>query len=109
TSRVLRAFLRKWPTLDDLGRATVEEITTVMRANRCRRLKARAKTLHDQVREAIPLTRDLTTISTCSMHASAQIAIVEVLDEQIKNYDLAMAPAWKEHPDREIYDSLPGP
>jgi len=108
TSCVLRAFLRKWPTLDDLGRATLEQITTELRANRCRGVKVRAKTLHDQIREAVPLTRDLTTSSTCSMHARAQIAIVDVLDEQIKSYELAIAAAWKEHPDREIFDSLPG-
>jgi transposase len=108
TSSLLRAFLKKWPALDDLGRASVEQLADLMRANRCRKVNDRAKALHDQVRAAVALTSDRTTIEAHSMYAAAQVALVDVLDEQIASYDAMIAAVWQQHPERELFDSLPG-
>ena len=108
TSLLLRAFLMRWPTLADLAQATIEQLVEVFRSRRCRKISARAKALHEQLRSAVPITLDATVISAGSMYVSAQIALADALDEQITLYDRAIAQAWSEHPDREIFDSLPG-
>jgi transposase len=107
-SALLRAFLVRWPTLDQLRQASVDEITTVMRECRRRKVAAAAKDLIEKIRLAVPLTRDEAIIDGYATYAQSLIALIDPLDQQIANYDHAIAAAWAVHPDRQIFDSLPG-
>lgn len=108
TSRLLRAFVKRWPTLDELRQASLAEVTTLMREQRCRKAQSAAQKLMEKLPSAIPLTRDSAIVEASVMHAQSLIAILAPLDEQIAKYDQAIAKMWVDHPDRLIFDSLPG-
>lgn len=108
TSHLLRGFLLRWPTLEKLREATGEELTSVFRAHRCRNVPARVQKLADQIQSAIALIDDESVIAACSMYAHAQIALANILDEQIVQYDRAIAAVLTQHPERDIFQSLPG-
>jgi transposase len=108
TSRVLRAFLIRWPTLEHLRQATVDEITTAMRECRRRKVAAAVQDLTEKIRLAVPVTRDEAILQGYATYAQSLITLIEPLDQQIAKYDRAIAAAWAIHPDREIFDSLPG-
>lgn len=107
-SKLLRAFLKQWPTLADLRSATPAEIEQLLRAHHCRKVAARAKALSKLLESAVPLVRDAVAVQGWSRYAQAQVALIEVLDEQIAIYDQALSIAWDAHPDHEIFASLPG-
>jgi transposase len=108
TSRLLRAFLVRWPTLDQMRTAGLEDIADVMRAQRCRKVSALAQGLIEKIGAAVPLTGDKAVIDGYSMHVLSLVAIIDPLDAQIDRYDKAIAVAWSHHPDRKLFDSLPG-
>jgi transposase len=108
TSRKLRAFLARWPTLDQLRQATVDDITAVLRTLRCRKVATTTQELMEKIRAAVPLTSDQAIIDGYAIYAQSLAAIIEPLDSQIAKYDKAIAAAWAVHPDRQIFDSLPG-
>ncbi len=108
TSKLLLAALKLWPTLVELQRATPAELEQFLRTNRCRKVAARVSALRKLLDSAVPLLRDEVALAGWSRYAQAQIALIEVLDAQIAIYDQAMSVAWDDHPDREIFASLPG-
>lgn len=108
TSRLLWALVDRWPTLDQLRVASIEEITSVLREQRRRKAPAAAQKLVEQIRVAIPLTDDRAIIEASAMYAQSLIAILLPLSVQIAKYDQTIAALWKEHPDRSIFASLPG-
>ena len=108
SSRLLRAFLLRWPTLDHMRTAGLEDIAGVMRAQRCRKVSAAAQGLIEKIGAAVPLTGDKAVIDGYSMYALSMVAIIDPLDGQIDRYDKAIAVAWASHPDRKLFDSLPG-
>jgi transposase len=108
SSALLRAFLRVWSTLENLLTADLEQIAGLMKAHRCRKVPARAKELFAKIQAAVPLTRDAAIIESSSMFALSLVAMLETLDQEIAKYDKAIAASWSEHPDRAIFDSLPG-
>jgi transposase len=108
TSQHLRAFLIRWPALDQARLASVEELTGVLKASRRRKPAAVAKELFEKIRAAVPLTNDTAIIETHSLYALSLVALLEPLDQQIAKYDQTIAAAWALHPDRKIFDSLPG-
>jgi transposase len=108
TSPLLRAFLAQWPTLEQLREADLDQITAVMRAHRRRKASAAAQELIDKIRLAVPLTGDSAIIDGCAMFAQSLIAILAPLDLQIAKYDEAITTLWSVHPDRSIFNSLPG-
>jgi transposase len=47
-SRLLRAFLMAWPTLDELRTASLDQLVSLFKANRCRKVNDKAQTLVEQ-------------------------------------------------------------
>jgi transposase len=108
TSPLLRAFLARWPTLEQMRTASSEEVTAVMRAQRCRKVSAAAQALLEKIRTAVALTGDKAVIDGYSLYAQSLVAIIDPLESQIERYDQVIAAAWATHPDRNLFDSLPG-
>jgi transposase len=104
----LRALLTHWPTLEQARQASVDEITNVLKARRRRKASTAAQALFEKIRAAIPLTQDTAIIDASSMYALSLVALINPLDEEIAKYDQAIATEWADHPDRKIFDSLPG-
>jgi len=105
---LLWVMMERWPTLEQLLGATVDEILGVLRAKRCRRASARAQELFDQIHAAVPLTRDTAMIEASSVYAQTLIRILTPLEAAIEMYDTIIASVWATHPDRQIFESLPG-
>jgi transposase len=108
SSPLLRGVLARWPTLEHFRQASVDEIAEVMRAHRRRKVAVASKALAEKVRAAILLTHDAAITTSCAMYAQALIAMIDPLDEQIAKYDQVIAECWATHPDRQLFDSLPG-
>jgi transposase len=108
TSRVLRAALVRWPTLGRVERATAEQLTEFFRKNRCRKVAARVEALLAALRSAVPMTSDRTIVDTHSMYTRSLIAMIDAVDTHVGEYDEEIERVWSEHPDREIFDSVPG-
>lgn len=107
-SHLLRAILARWSTLEQLRTASLEDIASVMRAQRCRKIATAAKTAIEKIRAAVPLTSDTATIDGYANYARSLAAVIDSLDVQVARYDELIAVEWAEHPYREIFDSLPG-
>ncbi len=108
SSRLLRSILRLWPTLSALRAANPEQITGIMRAHRLHGVPRRVKELGDQMAKAVALINDGAIIEPSSMYAQSLAVMLDVLDEQIDKFDAEVDAAWAAHPDRHIFDSLPG-
>lgn len=107
-SRLLRAILARWSTLDQLRTASLEEIADVMRSQRCRKVATAAKAVLEKIPAAVPLTSDTANIEGYAMYALSLAAVIDSLELQIARYDELIAVEWAEHPYRKIFDSLPG-
>lgn len=107
-SKLLRAILRNWPTLDALRSATREQLTATMKACRCRKIGDRVPELVEKIEGAVALTHDEAIVEAQAMYAQTLISVIEPLEEQIVKYDKAIAAAWSVHPDYELFDALPG-
>jgi transposase len=108
TAPLLRASLTLWPTLERLRQATLDELTGLMRAHRRRKASTKAQELLEKIRAAVALTRDTASIEAYAMYARSLIALIDPLELEIDRYDQAIAAGWATHPDRAIFDSLPG-
>lgn len=108
TSRPMLGFLKQYSTLEDARKATLAAIERLLRAHGCRKAKQRAEALAAQIASSVALVSDKVVISTAARFARAQIAMIEVLSAEIGEYDEAIAAAWSRHPDRAIFESVPG-
>ena len=108
TSPLLRAMLRRWPTLDTMRGATAEELTAVLRQMRCRKIAARVEGLMENLAQATPLTNDAAIIDTSALYTQSLVETIEVLDREVTRHDKAIAPVWQSYPDHDLFDSLPG-
>lgn len=101
-------FLKRWPTLEDARTATSADIEALLRSRCCRKAKTRTQALLEAIASSVALVSDAVVISTGRRFAQAQIALIEVLNLHIAMYETAIAMSWSRHPDREIFDSIPG-
>src|SRR5262249_23246655 len=100
-------FLAQWPQLETIQRASSAEVQDFYRQHGFR-LGKKIQTRLDEIKAARPLTTDQAVIaaSVSMMRAllgplRGVIAGIEALDQQI-------AACYEQHPDRQIFDSLPG-
>lgn len=108
SAAILRRFVSRWATLEQLRGATTEQITAVMRECRSRKVADAVVTLIENMAGAVSLTQDSAVVEGYSTYAQALIPVIDALDQQIARYDKAIAELWAIHPDRECWDSLPG-
>lgn len=100
-------LLRRWPQLEAIQQASAEQLREFYRQHRTRlgeKLEARL----EEISRAKPLTRDSAVISSsvCLVQAlleplRAIVAGIETLDRQIRD-------CYENHPDHQIFASLPG-
>lgn len=105
---VLWQIVRIWPTLKALQAADLADLAAIMKAHRLRHIDRRVRELAAKLTAAVALTDDATVVEVGALSARSLASVLETLDAQIDQYDAAIEEAWSSHPDRQIFDSLPG-
>jgi len=108
SSPCLVTFLGRWLTLAKMRKATAGQLTTLFRSARAQHACRRGEELLAKLRAAVALTDDEAIVEAKSRYAESLILMLVPLARQIEAYDQAIAALWAEHPDRAIFDSLPG-
>src|SRR5260221_144662 len=100
------AFLQTYPTLETAQRATVEELTGLLRQHHHPTPAASAQALWERL-HGPQLRADTITTRTKSRLMLALVSQVAPLLEQIKEYDGEITRLFLSHPDSSLFASLP--
>lgn len=102
------AVLGRTPTPDEAARLTPGQVRTVLRAGgRTRNIDARAQVIVEGLRTEA-LTAPAEVVAAFAATTRAQVAIIAALNTQIAALDTELAAHFEQHPDADIYLSLPG-
>ena len=100
-------FLRKWPTLAAVQRARPTTMRRFYQQHNCRR----AAVIDDrlaQIATAQPLTTDPAIVDTLSLAVQTYATQLRTLLDAIRTFDAAIATVFADHPDHDLFVSLPG-
>ena len=107
SSQIAEDFLERWPTLERLQKV---KPTTVLRffAEHNSRNSEKIAARMEEIRCAVPATRDVAVIVSSSSAAVALVGVLQQIRGAIASYDAQIDKLAREHPDFAIFDSLPG-
>ena len=100
-------FLRKWPTLAAVQRARPTTMRRFYQQHNCRR----AAVIDDrlaQIATAQPLTTNPAIVDTLSLAVQTYATQLRTLLDAIRTFDAAIATVFADHPDHDLFVSLPG-
>ena len=100
-------FLRKWSTLAAVQRARPTTMRRFYQQHNCRR----AAVIDDrlaQIATAQPLTTDPAIVDTLSLAVQTYATQLRTLLDAIRTFDAAIATVFADHPDHDLFVSLPG-
>jgi len=100
-------FLERWPTLEELQRsrpATVRNFYTKHGSRSAGLLEKRLA----EMAAATPLHSDAALVSALSLMVGTLVPLLRATLEQIHTVDGRIEQLWLTHPDRKIFESLPG-
>jgi hypothetical protein len=102
------AVLGRAPTPAEAAKLTPGQVRTALRAGgRVRNIDARAQVIVDGLRtEALTAPDDV--VAAFAATTRAQVAIIDALNTQIAALDTELANHFEQHPEADIYLSLPG-
>ena len=100
------AFLQRWPSLQDLKRATPSSIRKFYKAQGYRGDDKREQ-LPD-IKNAQPLTHDGAVLLAYSMKVRTLVTQISLLTESIALYDQKIASLFDQHDDSTLFGSFPG-
>lgn len=101
------AFLQRWPSLQELKRATVSSIRKFYKAQGYRG-EDKLEQLIANIKNAQPLTQDGAVLLACSMKVHALGTQIPLLTESIQQYDQKIASLFEQHDDSTLFGSFPG-
>ena len=104
---IVADFLLRWPTLDALQRArqsTIERFFLDHNSRNTERIRERL----EQIRTAIPATKDQAVLISGSAAVVAWASLLRLLLQAIKQYDERIDSLAREHPDYALMNSFPG-
>jgi transposase len=106
------AFLAKFPTLKELQRASPQQLAKWLRRPRRRSDDPPAEELQRQrivaVRQSLPLTKDGAIIEHARLVICHVVAQIQSLNRAIADCEQKIAERFAQHPDRDLFSSLPG-
>jgi transposase len=105
TQDVACRFLEKWPSLEELQAATPHRIRKFFYGQNCR---ADLEPRLQQIKAACALTGDPAVLEPGRRKVQLLAQMIVLLNEHIRQYEDRIAPLYREHPDRGIFESLPG-
>jgi transposase len=106
-SRLARAFIRQWPTLQSVGSARAPQLIRVIKAH-SRKKDDAIDQLLAAIRSAVPLTNDEAIIEPMSRLALAYVGVLDALEPSIRDHDERIAQLTAMHADAAIFSSFPG-
>lgn len=106
-SAMVGAFLQRWPTLESAQGARPKTLRQFFYKHNCRS-EERIQQRIEQIRRAIPATRDVAVIRSATASVAVLIRLIATLREGVAALDNEIHHAAKAHPDFFIFDSLPG-
>jgi transposase len=101
------AFLQRWPSLQDLKRATPSSIRKFYKAQGYRGDEKREQ-LITNIQQAQPLTQDGAVLLSSSMMVHALVTQIPSLTESIERFDQQIASLFDQHDDSTLFGSFPG-
>jgi transposase len=107
TSPLVGALLERWPTLEELQRAHDGTLRKFFHQQNCRS-EERIRERIDALRQAVPATTDPGVLGSEAVVAGGLIALIATLRAEIGELDTRIAEAFAAHPERALFDSLPG-
>jgi len=100
-------FLTRWPTLEALQTARPAQIRKLYLDYGRPRPEQLEQRL-EQIRRARPLTQDPAAVLSGSMMVEVLVQQVRSLLRAIEQFDRQISVLFRKHPDRPLFESLPG-
>jgi transposase len=100
-------FLKQWPTLEALQQARAGQIRQLYREHG-RPSSEQLDQRLEQIRQARPLTTDPAALLSGSMMVQVLVEQLRPLLAAIERFDRQIAVIFGKHPDRPLFDSVPG-
>ena len=100
-------FLKRWPTLEALQQARPGQIRQLYREHGRPSSEQLDRRL-EQIRQARPLTSDPAALLSGSMMVQVLVEQLRPLLAAIERFDRQIAVIFGKHPDRPLFDPLPG-
>jgi transposase len=100
-------FFTQWPQLETIQKASSAEAQDFYRQHGFR-LGEKIQTRLDEIEAARPLTTDQAVIAASASMTRALIGPLRGVIAGIEALDQQIAACYERHPDRQIFDSLPG-
>src|SRR6266446_5655693 len=101
------AFLKRWPSLQYLKRATPSSIRKFYKAQGYRG-QDKLEQLITNIKQAQPLTEDGAVLLASAMMVQALVTQIPSLTESIERYDQQIASLFDQHDDSTLFGSFPG-
>ncbi len=101
------AFLQRWPSLQELKRATPSSIRKFYKAQGYRG-EDKLEQLMANIKKAQPLTQDAAVLLAGSMKVHALAIQIPLLTESIQRYDQQIESLFDQHDDSTLFSSFPG-
>jgi transposase len=100
-------FLTRWPRLESIQKASPEEVRDFYRSHGSR-LGAKLPQRLAEISAAQPLTTDKAVLTASITMVQALLEPLRGLMEGIESFDQQIKACYEQHPDKEVFNSLPG-
>ncbi len=100
-------FLTRWPTLQSVQKAKPAQLRKFYLSHGCRDAELIEKRLQE-IRSARLLTEDEAVTSSSVLMVQAAVDALRPVMAAIKRFNEELEAAFRQHPDHELYESLPG-
>jgi transposase len=101
------AFLERWPTLEKLKSSRQSSVRSFYTTHGCRSAERIEERLA-LIASTTPLHSDGALIRVLTTMVLSLVALIRATSEQIALVDAQIERLWVSHPDRTVFDSLPG-
>jgi Transposase/Transposase IS116/IS110/IS902 family len=103
---VVGQLLLKWPTLDELQRASARRVAGFLRQHRIP--DSRIADLQQLINESVVAVQDTAVLQSSVLIVRRLVRQIEILRQSIAEHDQRIAELAEAHPDYGIFSSLPG-
>jgi transposase len=100
-------FLRAWPTLQAVQRARRSALRRFYHDHRRLSVAEREK-LFDEIDHARPLTQDRALVDASALMTQTMVEQLGSVIAAVARLDQALQELFRQHPDQELFDGLPG-
>jgi transposase len=100
-------FLERWPTLEAVQKTSAGRLKKFYAQHHCRKQELIEKRI-EQIRSALPLTRDRAILQSMSLMVVSLVRQLRPLLAAIEEFNQQIADLFGRHPDHDLFAHLPG-